>query len=135
MVDLRKDREQVRQAWRASEASHVPLALAAALAFHEAHPGPAGVVPQPDYDDALNLTAAALSRLVAIYAIDERTCRPVAHSLNLAIGKFRDGAAVYEGEHGRRVTSLLVRREHLPSAMALIKSAGIPFHFPFDALE
>jgi hypothetical protein len=129
MVDLRSDGEQVRQAFCESDAPHVPLPLAAAMAFHEAHPAPAAVVPQLEYDDALNLTAAALSRLVAIYRIDERTRRPVEHSLNLTAGRFRDGAAAYESKNGRRMTSLLVLREHLPTAMALIKATGIPFHF------
>lgn len=129
MVDLRRDGEQVRQAWRSSGDSHVPLPLAAALALHEAHGGAADVVAELEYEDALNLAAAALSRLVSIYTIDERTRLPVPAMLNLATGRFRAGASVYERRNGRPMTSLVVLREHVPAAMDMIKATGIPFRF------
>lgn len=129
MVDLRKDGEQVKEAWRSSGDSHVPLPLAAALAFHEAHGGAHAAVPQPEYEDALDLVAAALSRLVTIYTIDERTKLPVSAQLNLGTGRFRYGATVYEHGNGKAVTSLVVRREQLPAAMEVIKATGIPFQF------
>ncbi len=111
----------------------MPLPLAAALAFHEAYRSADRILPRPEYDDALNLTAAALSRLISIYTIDERTRTPVVARLNLRSGKFRDGAAVYEHRMGNAMTSLLVRREQLLPAVEIIKSTGIPFRSEGDA--
>ena len=129
-VDLRKDGERIRRAWLATDAPHAPLHLAAALAFHEAHGGVDAVVPRLDYDDALNLAAAALSRLLTLYTLDEQTRRPVPVRLSLANGRFRQGAVVYEQrESSRTVTSLVVHREQLPAAIAVIRATGLPLHF------
>lgn len=129
MVDLRKDSEQVRDAWRSSAEPHVPLSLAAALAFHEAHRTPELFVAQPDYDDALNMAAAALSCVVDIYAIHPRTRQPVPVKLSLRGGRFADGGSAYRRHNGRSVTSLVVRRDHVAGAMGLVSAAGVPFHF------
>lgn len=128
MVDLREDGEQTRRAWQATEGAHVPLKLAAAWTFHEAYGAARDVMPHSQYDDALDLIAAALSRLVPIYSCDKRTGRPVSLRLNLATGRFRNGATAYESKHGRKArTALMVRREHLPAATDLIRATGIPF--------
>lgn len=127
MVDLRADGDKVRKLWRGSEALHVPLSLAAALAFHESYGGPDAIMQRLDYDDALDLIAAALSRLVTIYKVDESTRSPVSVQLNLGSGKFRHGATVYEYRNGRALGSLMVQRAHVPAAVELIKAVGIPF--------
>jgi hypothetical protein len=129
MVDLRKDSEQVRDAWRSSDEPHVPLSLAAALAFHEAHRAGEAFIAQPDYDDALDMAAAALSRVVDIYAVDARTGQPAPVQLSLRAGRFADGGSAYRRRNGETVTSLVVRREHVRRAMRLVSAAGIPFHF------
>jgi hypothetical protein len=126
VVDLRDDCEQVKKIWRSCADVHVPLSLAAALAFHEAH-GSATVVPQREYEDGLNLAAAALSRLVTIYAIDERTRTPVSARCDLGTGRFRHGASTYEHADGTTMTPLVVPRDHLATAVELIRSTGIPF--------
>jgi len=48
---------------------YVPLPVAAAIAFHQAHGSSKAIVSRDDYDDALNLAGAALSRLVTIYVL------------------------------------------------------------------
>lgn len=126
VVDLRRDCEQVRKIWCSSADSHVPLSLAAALAFHEAH-GSVTAVPEREYEDGLDLAAAALSRLVTIYALDDSTRQPVPGHFDLGAGKFRHGATVYELADGGTMTPLVVQREHLETAVALIRSTGIPF--------
>jgi hypothetical protein len=126
MVDLRRECEQVRKLWHGSADAHVPLPLAAALAFHEAH-GSATVVPQVEYEDGLDMAAAALSRLVTIYAIDECTRLPVSAHFDLGTGKFRHGATTYELTDGTTMTPLLVARDHLETAVDLIRATGIPF--------
>jgi len=126
VVDLRRDCEQVKKVWRSCVDVHVPLPLAAALAFHEAH-GSVTVVPQLEYEDGLDLAAAALSRLVTIYALDNGTRQPVPGHFDLGAGKFRHGASVYELADGSTMTPLVVQRAHLAPAVALIGSTGIPF--------
>lgn len=126
MVDLWRDCEQVRKLWHSSADTHVPLPLAAALAFHEAHGSPT-VVPLLEYEDGLDLAAAALSRLVPIYAIDEGTRLPVPGHFNLGAGKFRHGATTYELADGTAMTPLVVPRDPLATAVELIRSTGIPF--------
>lgn len=122
--------EEIRRAWLAAEGPHVPLPLAAAWAFHEAHDALPAAMPRLEYEDALDLIAAALSRLVALYTIDERTQEPVPARFNLATGRFRGGATVYERKYGgRTMSSLVVQREQLPAALQVIKATGIPFHF------
>ena len=129
MVDLRKDAQQVRDTWRSSNDPHVPLSLAAALAFHEAHRAGQAFITEPDYDDALNMAAAALSCVVHIYAIHPRTAQPVTVDLSLRSGRFADRGSAYRRYNGQSVTSLVVRREHISSVMGMISAAGIPFHF------
>lgn len=127
MVDLRVDCEHVRKLWRGSADSHVPLSLAAALAFHEARNGAPSIVARVEYEDGLDMAAAALSRLVTIYAIDNGTRQPVAENFDLRSGRFRQGATVYELADGRTLAPLVVQREHLAPAVELIRSTGIPF--------
>lgn len=132
MVDVRKDGEYIRELWRTSDGSHVPLSLAATLAFHEAHDGAGASMPEPEYDNALDLAAAALSRLLTVYTIDQHTRRPVSAPVSLATGRFRYGATVYEHSNGRATTSLMVQREEVAAAMEVIKATGIPFQFDSD---
>lgn len=129
MVDLRSESEQVRKVWQASDEAHVPFHLAAALAFHEACPAAHAFIAGTDYEDALNLAAAALSCVVNVYALHPRTGQPVPVEVNLKGGKFLDGGAAYRRGGGPIVTSLVVRRDEVAAALNLVKTAGIPFHF------
>lgn len=128
MVDLRRDCDQARELWRGSADSHVPLALAAALAFHEARDQHSALLSRADYEVSLNLSAAALSRALTIYALDRASGVPVSTRIDLGAGRFRCGASVYEESGGDALTSLVVLRDDVPRAIALIKSSGIPFH-------
>ncbi len=129
MVDLRKDSQQIRDAWHSSDHPHVPLSLAAALVFHEAHKAAQAFITEPDYDDALNMSAAALSCVVDIYAIHPRTGQATPVNLSLKAGRFADKGSAYRRRNGGTVTSLVVSREHIPTAIGLVSAAGIPFQF------
>lgn len=130
MVDLQRCRERAREAWRSSAGSHVPLPLAAALAFHAGQEGANAQLPARDYDAALNVAAAALSRLLAVYAIGENPQLPVVIEVDLGSGRFRDGGALYERRLGSRITSLVVARAQLAPALEFIRAAGLPFLLP-----
>jgi hypothetical protein len=135
LVDLQRCREQARDAWRSSADSHVPLPLAAALAFHAGEEGAKALLPARDYDAALNSAAAALSRLVAVYAIGENSKLPAVIPIDLGSGRFRDGGALYERRRGPRVTSLVVARAQLEPALEFIRRAGLPSLVPGTGAE
>lgn len=128
-VDLREYGEDVRRAWRALEGgSHVPLALAAALAFHETYDRGRDCITRRDYEDGLDLMAAALSRLITVFRIDEQTRLPVPVRLDLGAGRFRNGASTYENHRARTALHpLLVLRAELPAAVDRVKGIGVPF--------
>ena len=129
MVDLRSESEHIRNAWQSSDEPHVPFPLAAALAFHEACPAAHAFIARPDYDDALNLAAAALSCVLNVYALHPRTRQTIPIEVNLKAGRFVDGGEAYRRRAGRTITSLVVRRDDVAAAVSLVKAAGIPFHF------
>lgn len=127
MVDLRSHIQQVLEIYRSSDEAVVPLPVAAALALHEVHGNPEGMVARLDYEAALNLTAAALSRIVPIYTLPPGASSPQKVAADVGRGRFRQGAEVYEGHDGTTAASLAVERADLPAATELMKSAGLPF--------
>ena len=129
MVDLRQDREHIVSLWRSADGSLVPLPLAAAHVFHEIHEPRQPVVPRPEYEDALNLVAAALSRIVEIYRAGGHAEYGVTVVLQLGAGRFRNAATRYEKHDGEVVELLAVRRQHVVDALPQLKAAAIPFRF------
>lgn len=114
--------------WRVGQESFVALSAAAAMAFHEAQDRSTRAVLSPhDHDDALNIAASALSRLLLIYVADEATQRGVATKLDVVSGRFLRGATEFRRHDGSTVTSMTVKRADLTSALSLIKRTGIPF--------
>jgi hypothetical protein len=72
--------------------------------------------------------AAALSRLITVFRIDEQTRLPVPVRLDLGAGRFRNGASMYEHHRaGAALHPLLVLRAELPAALDRVKAVGIPF--------
>jgi hypothetical protein len=51
------------------EHNYLPLHVAAAITFHQAYGAKNAVISRSDYDDALNIAAAALSRLMHVYTL------------------------------------------------------------------
>ena len=110
------------------EKPFVTLAIAAAMAFREAQgASPQSIASFPDREDALNIAASALSRLLPVYVIDEATHVPVATKLDVANGRFLNGAREFRRSDGTLVTSISVKRDELASALSLIRRVGIPF--------
>ena len=114
--------------WQIGQESFVALSVAAAMAFHEAQGRSAKAVQsRQDHDDALNIAASALSRLLSIYAVDEATHLRVALKLDVLGGKFVSGATEFRRNDGATVRSMTVRQGDLTSALSLIRRVGIPF--------
>jgi hypothetical protein len=110
------------------EKPFVTLAIAAAMAFREAQgASPRFLASFPDREDALNIAASALSRLLPVYVIDEATHARVATKVDVANGKFLHGASEFRRSDGTLVTSMSVKRDDLASVLPLIRRVGIPF--------
>lgn len=119
--------------WRIHQEGFVALSVAAAMAFYEAQGRSTAAILSPDdHDDALNIAASALSRLVGIYVVDEATCARVAIKLDVVSGKFVRGATEFRHGDGSIVTDMSVRRGDLTSALSLIRRVGIPFGLAID---
>ena len=120
--------------WRIGQETHVALSVAAAMAFHEAQGRSTTAIRSgDDHDDALNMAASALSRLLTIYTFDEGTRARVAVKLDMLNGKFVRGAMEFRRSNGSVVGSMSVRRGDLTSALSLIKRVGIPFGLALEA--
>ena len=76
---------------------YFPLAVAAAIAFHQAHSSALTCVSQRDYDGALDIAAAALSRLIPVYTLREPQGRRVTVVVDLTRARFARGAAQLGG--------------------------------------
>ena len=114
--------------WRIAQESFVALSVAAAMAFHQAQGASTrAIASREDHDDALNIAASALSRLLPIYVVDEALRTRVETKLDVAKGKFMLGATEFHRGDGTVVSSMTVRRGDLTSALSLIKRVGIPF--------
>lgn len=92
-VNLETERLRVDASWRAQGAEYVALPVAAAIAFHQAHRSTKAIVTVEDYDDALNIAASALSRLIPILVVNESQSVPVTLDVDLARQRFSRGHA------------------------------------------
>lgn len=107
---------------------HLPLSVAAASALCRL-PGAENDVSSEEYHTALNLAAAALSRVIPIYTVEGQSRPLVRAEIDLGSGRFRDGATLYEHANGTRVRPLLVARDGVAAAIEIVRNAGLPFEF------
>lgn len=129
MVDLRSDRAQVERQWSSSPAFCVPLAVAAALTFHQTRRSNEERLPPNDYAKALDIAAAALSCMVPIYTLDERGERtPVC--MNLARQRFCGGATRIQCLDGAVFAPLTIVRSDVPPVLPAIQRAQIDYVAP-----
>ena len=68
--------------------NYLPLRVAAAITFHQAYGGKNAVISRSDYDDALNIAAAALSRLMHVYTLREPREGRVVLAVDLTAARF-----------------------------------------------
>lgn len=122
------DFDRVNREWQVSQDQLVPLSVAAAMIFYQAHGSTAAIRSGADFNDALDIAASALSRLVAVYAIEQGGSR-VTLSIDLTAGSFCRGATQFRKRDGGMYAAMLVRRGDAVSAMSLIRRTGVPFAF------
>jgi hypothetical protein len=124
MVDLRADGARVALLWNGSQASHVPLAVAAAFTYHQTRRDREARLSRIEYANALDIAAAALSCLVAIYT------REGPAAISLARQRFRGGAAQVQGIDGAILAPLSVVRNEVLPALLKIERSGIEYLAP-----
>ena len=123
---LEEESARIREIWRVSEDTFVPLPVAAAIAFHQAHGSTRAIATRADFDDALNIAASAIARLIPVYVPHE----PQPLGIDLARQSFARGATELRPSDGAApLRELRVRRADLLEALALIRRRGVPFSF------
>jgi hypothetical protein len=110
------------------EDMYLPLAVAAAITFHQVHRSTNAIVTRQDYNDALSIAAAALSRLVPIYTLRDPRLGRIPVKIDLTKAQFARGATRLRGSD-ETFDELSVARRDLVAALSLIKRTGLPFSF------
>lgn len=129
MVDLRKDRTLVAQLWNGCQASRVPLSVAAAVTFHQTCNEADDLLSWNDYAQALDIAAAALSRMVTIYTVDGEG-QSVPAAIDLARQRFRGGASEVLRDDGSVLAPLDIVRSELPPVLLQLGRTRIEYFAP-----
>jgi hypothetical protein len=108
--------------------AYYPLPAAAAITFHQVHRNTTAIVSRREYDGALSIAAAALSRLISIYTLRDPRQGRVAVAVDLTKARFALGATQLRSSE-ETIGELWVSRGEMVSAMSLVKRAGLPFSF------
>jgi hypothetical protein len=124
MVDLRADGARVALLWNGSQETHVPLAVAAAFTYHQTRRDREARLSRTEYANALDIAAAALSCLVAIYT------REGPAAISLARHRFHGGATQALGVDGEILAPLSVARNEVLPALLKIERSGIEYLAP-----
>ena len=112
--------------WHHSGQPYLPLSVAAAATFHAVHHGTRAIADRRDYDDALNIAATALARLIPIYVVADprKGRRPV--NIDLTRDTFARGATRLRRGDGSTVTDMSVLTSDFRSVIAQLHKAGLP---------
>lgn len=108
------------------EQAHVALDVAAAMAFHRLHGNTRAIATPRDYDEALNMVAGALSRLIPIYGMGDAREGRKALAVDLTKQAFVRGATRLRLPDGTLLAGLTVLRAELASAMSQLGKTGLP---------
>jgi hypothetical protein len=119
--------------WRFGRESFIALPAAAAVVFRQVRGHSLRTAASlEDVNDALNIAASALSRLIEIYVLDEVAHTRAPMKLDVVSGKFVRGASQFQRDNGSTIDAMSVKRADLASALSLISRAGIPFGLAID---
>jgi len=125
-VRLEVESERADALFQRVEDVYLPLCVAAAITFHQAHGSTKAIVSRRDYDDALNIAAAALSRLIPILVLRDPREGRVPLTVDLTRAHFARGATELRSG-AETVRELWVGRSDLIPALSLVKRAGLVF--------
>ena len=124
LVSLDLERARIEQELQHAPDERVPLPVAAAGAMHLVCRNTHDLIARSAYDDALNIAAVAISRLVPVFALtDPRQVEEVL-AIDLNRERFANGATELRRMDGRKITRLFIRRSDMLSALAFIRRTG-----------
>jgi len=134
-LDPGDTRRAVMASWRATQTTHVPLALAASFVLFELSSAESLEAPVSSFEylGSLNVMAAALSSLIPLYAREPQGNDPVAVTFNPVRQRFEGGAAVLRCSDGTSIADLLVKRADVVGAMPAIERARPVILLPVGA--
>jgi len=112
---------------------YLPLSVAAAAAFHAVHHNTKAITNRRDYDDALNIAASTLARLIPIYVSHDPRQGRVALGIDPVADAFTRGATRLRRGDGTLVSGLSVLDADLESALAQLRKSGLPLLLPSGA--
>lgn len=138
LVNLAREGERASREIDRLDETHVALCVAAAITLHRVHADAESVVTRADYEDALNIAAAALSRLITVFTVDDSRAGRNALRVDLVRYRFSRGATELRAHDGETIRRLSVSRSELLSAIPIMRRAGIPFRFalaPFQTFD
>lgn len=129
LVDLEQERERSGHLLQRLDHGLVALPLAAAVTLHQMHGPSRALVTRSEYDDALDIAASALSRLVEILTCANGSVEARVVPVDLTRQRFSRGASQLRGIDGRSVDRLFVWRGELLAAIPVVRRAGPLFSF------
>ena len=124
LVSLDLERARIEEELQHAPDGRVPLPVAAAGAMHLVCRNTHDIIARSDYDNALNLAAVAISRLVPVFAVADPSRIEEVRSIDITWERFANGATELRCKDGRKLTRLFVRRSDMLSAMSLIRRTG-----------
>ncbi|MGE5639586.1 MAG: hypothetical protein ACM30H_05780 [Clostridia bacterium] len=131
-LELEAERRRAEAAWKGGASEYVALPVAAAIAFHQAHHATRTIVSRHDYDEALNMAASALSRLIPIYRLAGPALGREVVAVDLVRQRFARGATRLRSADGSETSDeLSVMRGNLQLALDEIRRVGVPFSLAF----
>jgi arsenate reductase len=124
-VTITRDRRSVKAALLASQASPMPLNVAAALAYRQLH----GAI-QTDIRPVLNDTALALAHVMDVHYVTPAGRLRRLPTADLTRGTFEAGRNLFRAHDGTLYQSLSVRRGELLNAIAALRRSKVPLPEP-----
>jgi hypothetical protein len=99
----------------------VPLSVAAAAAFHAVHHSTKAIRNFRDYNDALEIAATALARLIPVYTVEDARKGRKAVPIDLTSDSFTRGATRLRRRDGTSVSEMSVLASDLHTALAQLR--------------
>jgi hypothetical protein len=127
IVSLDLERARVEQILQNAVGRRVPLAIAASSAIHMVSRNTHDMIARGEYDHALDIAAAAISRLVPVFALAHPCEGEEALQIDITRERFANGATELRRGDGQRITALFIRHSDMLSALSLIKRTGLLF--------
>jgi len=125
VVSLDLERARVELILQNARGRRVPLVIAASSAIHMVSRNAHDLIARGQYDNALDIAAFAISRLVPVFALAHPSEGEEAVAIDFSKERFTNGATELQRSDGQKVSSLFIRHSDMLSALSLIKRTGL----------